>query len=524
VNAPITSVTVLEDRASVTRRGRVSLAAGQHRVVVEGVAPVLVDKTLTAVAIGARVLDVRCERSLAPWRDPAGASRDAPAVLHAERIRLETARDAAQARLAAARAELAALAEVATAALRELAISAARAVAAPTASTQLAALDGHDAEARERRVVAELAVQDAQAALARLDPRIARAEAHAGEQVARLVIDLVVEAAGEVALTLGYIVPGAAWRPYHRAVLVRPATGQPTLTWQTTACVWQATGEDWPATELVCSLERPSLGVAPPALGDDELSARRRPETVTVEARDHEHQTTGLGGGPAQVPGIDDGGLGITLSAARATIVADGAPHRVPVGGFTSAAQLDLIAIPLRSPWVHLRVRLVNTGSAPLLAGPVDLVMASGYVGRTEVGFVAANEQVHLGFGPEADVRIHRDETRERDDAGLLGGWNVQTVRVAVRLSNLGTARREVVVTERIPISELEQVEVKASAPDAYLLGADDRPGGEKITQVMARTIDDRGLVSWTVELPPLGRRAVTLEYRVRSQRGVAGV
>lgn len=38
------------------------------------------------------------------------------------------------------------------------------------------------------------------------------------------------------------------------------------------------------------------------------------------------------------------------------------------------------------------------------------------------------------------------------------------------------------------------------------------------------RAIDDRGLVSWSVAIPPLGRRAVTLEYRVRSQRGVAGV
>ena len=32
--------------------------------------------------------------------------------------------------------------------------------------------------------------------------------------------------------------------------------------------------------------------------------------------------------------------------------------------------------------------------------------------------------------------------------------------------------------------------------------------------------IDDRGLVSWSVVLPPLGRRAVTLEYRIKSQRG----
>ena len=135
----------------------------------------------------------------------------------------------------------------------------------------------------------------------------------------------------------------------------------------------------------------------------------------------------------------------------------------MPVGGFTAPTQLSLVAIPLRSPWVHVRARIVNAGTAPLLAGPVDLIMASGYVGRAEVGFVAAGEKFYLGFGPEADVRVHRTETRERDEAGLLGGWNVQTVRVAVRLSNLGAERREVDVTERIPISEVEQVEVQVA-------------------------------------------------------------
>lgn len=526
MNAPIASVTVLEDRAAVARRGSVELAAGQHRVVVERVAPVLVDKTLTATAAGARVLDVRCERYLAPWRDPGAASGDAPAALNAERIRLETARDAALAKLQAARAELAALAEVATAALRDLATAATRARSAATAGGELAAIDADDAGARGRRVEAELSVSDLDAALARLKERIARAEAETGEQAARLVLDLFVDTPGEIAISIGYIVPGAAWRPYHRAVLVRERDQAPAVEWQTTACVWQATGEDWTAAELVFSLERPSLGVAPPELADDELAARRRPDTVTVEAREHEHQTTGLGAahGPGQVPGIDDGGLGVTLVAARATVAADGAPHRIPVGGFTSSAELDRIAIPLRSPWIHLRARLANTGSAPLLAGPVDLVMASGYVGRTEVGFVAPGEKLQLGFGPEADVRAHRSETRERDEAGLLGGWNVQTVRIAVRLSNLGLAPREVTVTERVPISEVEQVEIQVSGPDAYRLGKDDQPGGEDIAQVTARAIDDRGLVTWTVALPPLGRRAVTLEYRVKSQRGVAGV
>jgi hypothetical protein len=522
VNAPIVAVTLLEDRAAITRRGASSLPPGQHRVTVERVSPTLADKTLTATATGARVLDIRCERYLAPWRDPDADGSELAAKLRVELQQIEADRDVMMARAAAADVEVEALREVMDAALRDLAIAAARGVTTEAAA-QLAELDRLEADARTRGVDAKLASNEASHTLARLRTRLARAEAEAGEEAARLVIDLVTDAAADVVVTIGYVVPGAAWRPYHRAVIDR-AAGR--IDWQTTACAWQATGEDWTEVALTCSLERPSLGVEPPDLVDDELRAHRKPDTVVVEAREQDHQTAGLGGsGPMQVPGIDDGGLGLVLAAPSATIRCDGMPHRVPVGGFTAAAQLSLVAIPLRSPWVHLRARVVNTGSTPLLAGPVDLIMASGYVGRAEIGFVAAGEKFDVGFGPESDVRIHRSESRERDDAGLLGGWNVQTVRVAVRLSNLGTEKREIVVTERIPISEVEQVEIHPSPPEAYLLGTDDQPGGEQITQITARTLDgDRGMITWSVELPPLGRRAVTLEYRIKSQRGVAGI
>ncbi len=510
--APVVAVTVLEDRASITRRGKLAVRAGQQRIVIERVSPVLADKTLTATCAGARVLDVRCERYVAPWRD-GGDEAAPPVALRAKRVKLQAAHDAALAKVQMARVESDGLAELVAAAYQDLATQAARGIAAPNAAAQLAELDVQDREARARRIEAEHEVELAAAALARLDERLARAEAEAGEQAARLVIDLVADAPGDATLTASYVVPGAAWRPYHRAQLARDS-GK--LEWTTTACVWQATGEDWTDAELTCSLERPSLGVEPPSLGDDELRARKKPDTVVVEAREQQQQDTGLGGaGPLQVPGIDDGGLGLRLTAGKVTITCDGAPHRVSLGSWSATAHVSLVGIPLRSPWVHVRARIVNASSTPLLAGPVDLIMVSGYVGRAEIGFVAPNEKFYLGFGPEADVRMHRDEEREHDEAGLLGGWNVQTIRVAVRLSNLGTQKREVTITERIPVSEVEQVEVQASAPDAYELD-------EETTQVTARALDDKGLVSWSVELPPLGRRAVTLEYKVKSQRGVA--
>ncbi len=507
----IAQVTVLEDRAAITRRGSVKLAAGQQRLVIDRVAPVLADKTLTATCSGARVLDVRCERYVAPWREGAPALATS---LREELTAVEGKLAAARARAQVARAESDALAQLLEAALADLAAAAARGQGAPTAQADLADLDARDAAARARRVDAELEAEDLAAVADRLAQRLRTAETEAGEQAARLVIDVIADAPTDATLTATYVVPGAAWRPFHRATLQRDA-GK--LDWQTTACVWQATGEDWTDVELACSLERPSLGVEPPDVATDELRWRRRPETVVVEAREQEHQTTGLGA--LEVPGIDDGGLGLRLSAQRVSVKADGAPHRVPVSAFSTTAQVTLVAIPLRSTAVHVRARFVNTGTAPLLAGPVDLIMQSGYVGRAEIGFVAPGEKAYLGFGPDSELRVHRTETRDRDNAGILGSWNVETVRVAVRLSNLGAQKREVTVTERIPISEVEQVEVVPSAPDAYMLDE-----GDEITQVTARAFDERGLVSWSVDLAPLGRRAVTLEYKVKSQKSVAGV
>lgn len=518
--APIVAVTVLEDRAAITRRAQLPLAAGQHRLVIEGVAPVLADKTLAANATGARVLDVRCERYVASWREAGPTGTTALAELLAERERLENAADRSRAAARAATAQIERLRQVIAAAHRDLALAASRGQTATEVARGLDELDAAERDAQRRAVDAELAAERTTAALERLAARIRTAEAQEGEDAARLVIDVVTEAASDVVLTIGYVVPGAAWRPYHRAVLAR-AAGR--VDWTVTACVWQATGEDWRDVELTCSLDRPSLGNEPPALHDDVLAVRRRADSVVVEARDQEQQSAGLGSG-MQVPGIDDGGLGLVLAVPRASVEANGQPHRIAVAGFTAPVQLALVAIPLRSPWVHLRARLVNAGTTPLLAGPVDLIMASGYVGRAEVGFVAPGEKFYLGFGPESEIRAHRTETRERDE-GVLSGAVTTTVRVAVRLSNLGTQKREVEVTERIPISEVEQVEVNVGAPDAFLL--DEQPGGEpggEITQVTARAIDERGLVTWAVELPPLGRRAVTLEYKVKSQRGVTGV
>jgi uncharacterized protein (TIGR02231 family) len=520
----IAAVTVLEDRARVTRRGAVQLPAGQSTVKIEGVAPVLVDKTLTARAEQGRVLDVRCRRALAPeHRAESARSADATEL----RARLDAAEVAvarAEGEQAIADRELGAIVKLRAVSLEELADEAAWGRPIDGAAAALKRLDEQEKTAVGKQAAQRLAVERARRDLAELRARAAEAARDAGRDTATIEIDLALDAAAEVALEVEYLVPGACWRPYHTATL---AGDQVTIA--TDACVWQRTGEDWRDAALSFSTERPSLGAEPPRLFDDPVRVQKKSEQLVVEARDHDVDQTGLGAADrpqqqaAQVPGVDDGGVVQTLRAPHpASVVSDGRPYRVPLGSHTSPAEVALVAVPERSAAVFTRTRQAN-GGRPLLAGPVDLVRDAGYVGRTSTLFVASNEKFELGWGPDADLRLHRDERRHREDAGMLGSWNETRVRVAVRLSNLGDRARTVEVTERVPVSEIDKVEIKLGAPDAWS-GRDPEQAPDGVPQVVERTVDADGLVRWRVELPPRDRRLVALEYHVRAHTSVVGI
>ena len=64
IQLPIASVTLLEDRAHVVRRGSLSLAAADDRVQIERVAPVIADKTVAVTVIEGqvKVVDARVRR------------------------------------------------------------------------------------------------------------------------------------------------------------------------------------------------------------------------------------------------------------------------------------------------------------------------------------------------------------------------------------------------------------------------------------------------------------------------------
>ncbi|MCY1047736.1 mucoidy inhibitor MuiA family protein [Corallococcus sp. bb12-1] len=512
---PLVKVTVLEDRALIERSGEVTLPQGATRLIVDGLPAVAVDRSLQAKLTGGMVTQAGLRRSMravlpealreqhSELARRAFEHEQAMELAHAEVRRLEVKRGLMQ----AARADV----------LRAIAERTGAGEADPARwKEQLDTL-------RKEQTATDDALRQARRHEARLQRQheqetrdiLSRTERPEPTLDVRAELDVSHAAGGTATLTLTYLVPCAAWRPAYRAAL-HSTPEAATVTVECEAVVWQNTGETWKDVTLAFSTARPTLGATPPRLQDDWLSLRdktvREKQVVDVSIREEALQTTGEAGATKAadaLPGMDDGGEPVTLAAThKATVPSDGEAHRVALFVFTAPASSELVACPEQSPLVHRVARFDNTGPAVLLAGPVDLVREKGYVGRAQLKFSGRGERVKLGFGSEDSLRVSR-QVDVGEDVARITGRRTRTQRVKLFVSNMGAKPADLAVEERMPVSEVEAVEV-ALLKDAA------KPAPTKVSE--------EGIVRFQLNLPPRSRQTVAFGFTVSSAAKVSGL
>lgn len=328
---------------------------------------------------------------------------------------------------------------------------------------------------------------------------------------ARLAVSFPAPTTSERAYLLRYRVASALWRPEHVARLVGTLNGVAngaTVELVTYATAWQTTGEAWEDARIRFSTARPTRSASPPPLHEDLLVAHRRvDQRVVVEARD---QTIALATASESsvresrdLLGVDDGGEPLFFEPPdRVSFPSTGRPLRVEIERRTIAATATRILYPERSSVAHVRATLTLSGITPLLAGPLKIARNESIVGRSRVDFVALGEAVDLGFGPDDSVRVKREIKEDRDVATLSGTVRIRrTVRVFV--SNVSSEPRSFDVVERIPVSEIGDVEVLAETHDWSFDGKD-------------------GFAKRRLDLQPGAIASLLLSYEIRASSRVS--
>ncbi|GAA2155831.1 hypothetical protein GCM10009760_56140 [Kitasatospora kazusensis] len=509
---PVTAVTCLEDRSLVERTAALELAPGAQRLRLGPITALAVDRSLRTELTGhpdAKVLDARIVRRWTPRAplpptDEDSGLRHRVHALEQEQLTGEAQRQRLEARLTL-------LAQLAADLLREIGEGAGCGeVERARWSRELDRVDAERESYGERLRAARARLRALDEELSEARQALERAEEEPAELLAYVELTVEARTGGPAGLSVAHLTPCALWRPAYRATLADGA-----LTLETAAVVWQRTGEDWTGVRLTLSTARSALAGEPPRLTEDVLTLldRTAEERRKVDVELREEEISGTGPAADGLPGVDDGGEVRVLTApAPASVPSDGHPHRVPLTSFRAPATSEYACAPELSPLVTRVARFRNGAGHALLAGPVDLVLGSGFTGRGELAFTAPGAAAELSFGSTDGYRVVRETEESRGSSGLSQRTTV-TRTVRLHLSRFSGPQEQdeqvVALRERIPVSEVSAVEVRlrkeacSPAPD---------------------TLDAEGIVHWDLALPPGGRRTVTLVYEVSATAKVAGI
>jgi uncharacterized protein (TIGR02231 family) len=507
-------VTLFEDRAEVVRVATVPAAAGARWAAIGGVSLFVDERTVQARVIGAGAEQGRVTATRVRWRAhrEAALGREAiEALVGEERAAAERVAAAELAADRAARREAQAgqllwkwAGSLGTAPRRAR-------VAEGLAAWQegLRALDAAAADAlraaSEAGAERARALDDQRRAAARLQE--GSIEKPRFEAVIEVEIQAPEGAAGSVEIELTYRVACALWRPEHLARLMDPAGSVDLVTW---AAAWQATGEVWDNVTARFSTARPARSASPPRIADDVLRMRKKTAEergrVMVEAREQTIAAAGIDRGARAVdemPGVDDGGEPVVFEAPHpVSLPSDGRPLRVEVVRRKLKGEVALVLYPEAHPAAHLRATMVLSGAPALLAGPIRVARGQSLVGRSRVDFVGTGEPFEVGFGADDSVRVRRTVDEERDAVAITGTRKIRR-KVKVHLSNLSGDPKRLVVTERIPVSEVAEVDVALADAAGWTLEGKD------------------GFLRSRVELAPNETRTISFAYEIRASSSV---
>jgi len=542
----IDAVTVYLDRAWVTRKAKVRLVAGATALRFAGLPAEFDDASLRVALSGGVRLDGLLARSVLLTQRSA------------ENVRvLEKAMAAADANVQEQR-DLVGVLDKAFAFLNGVEVS-----RGDKLSKELGRVDGKGPEVADYKAVLGFLVDErlalagrlrqARAALAELEP-VAAAKRHEVEQAKRtssleqkeVLATLTASEAGEVEISVSYMLPGALWFPTYD---LRVDSERKHARLEYHAMVQQATGEDWSNVALTLSAARPTVAVRAPKLepwfvtprnlamlngpngtsagalrqlaqaesqsgtfGDDiridqEQGKSYNPrDNLLFQSRNraasNEAAHKNLIFNAVRIERVSQALEHRTTSsvfpvAARESIASTGKPQRVAIveGDFDLAR--SYVAVPRTSLATYVVAQAVNNLKLPILPGEARLHVGADLVGTSTLDFVAPNEATEFYLGKDESIALTREIDNKNSGRTFFGSKKRLEIAYTVTVRNHHDAAVDVAVHEALPVSQDERIRIKVQ------------------TLAPKPVESDRGVTRWNLTLAKGESKTVTFAYTI---------
>lgn len=514
VEVKVSQVTVFPDRAQVVARGEATLETGAHRLLVENLPVTLDTDSMRAGGEGTAVL-----RLLSVDVSPQHY-RDAPV----EKVRaLEAEIEQVENQIRALEDEKAvwqahgrfldgmrqATAEYAKG------LSRGRTTVADQANI-VAFLQAEDRDLRTAVRDLDVQLHDQNRTLDKLRRELKALQSVRPRQRYRAAIDVDVQTAGQFSLELSYVVGRAGWRPLYDIRLNLQDTNNPEIEITTIAQITQQSEQDWENVQLAVSTARPALNQRLPDIRPwyiDVLPPRPEPRLAKVTAVPDAAPAAMPAAMPAAVrmaeaevteaavavaDAVDSGTAVRFVVSGRSDVPSDGSPHKTTLSHARLTPRLDYFAAPKHTDAIFRRAVVANDSGAPLLSGAANLFVDDDFIGRTQLEYTPAGDEIELLLGVEERITVLRELVRRDVDKRLLRDRRLTRYGYKIELKNLLETAVDLEIHDHAPVARHEQISVKL----------------DKIEPAPAER-SDLNVLEWRLRLDPGAEQTIRYEFQV---------
>ncbi|RLI55133.1 MAG: hypothetical protein DRP09_10865 [Candidatus Thorarchaeota archaeon] len=515
LDTKISNVVIYRDGARVTRTGRLNLAAGTHKVTVEGITQNAREDSFRVKGRGDATLssiDVNTETKVFEPEEDTKKLHDKLRKLEEEAKEIQDEMVIQQGRLA----QLQAIQE-------QFSSTFGMVIAANEGKPEsLVEMDEKVTETAEC-IMRELRQLDEKATKIQDKMDVIRSNLGEIESTMRtetsfsVVISLDTKQQTDIVLELSYQTTGAGWRPSYDVDL---SPGRATL--RRIAQLRNRTGEDWTKVNLTVSTAtaRPAEAIeATPyyiSAYDPELELRRREKarerTSKMKKRTMAASMGAAGVEPPAPPELEEeyadaietvSGIAIYELPTPMTVPSDHDFHPVTLTEEELESETVYHWYPDGMSEV-IAQDMVTNGDTVILPGDVKVFAESDYIGETSFDLISPREEFKIGTRIANDVKGKKKlALREVEKAGVMRGKLRMKYGYRLEVENFSKKAIEIDIYDRVPHSLSTAIEVKV---DWEKLGVEKH---------------ELGVLQWHRSIQPGAKEVIEYEYEVEWEKDV---
>jgi len=330
----------------------------------------------------------------------------------------------------------------------------------------------------------------------------------------KLVLQVMNEQAGNVALDISYLTGNASWTPFYD---LRADNTTDPINMLYKAQVVQQTGIDWKKVKLTLSSGVPNQN-------------NQAPEINPWFLQYSPNLATSLQG---MVPGIQIRGLAssdkeqlnevvvegyrskVSSVSANTTITenqlsvsfdidipydiaSNGKKHSVTLKEIKLPATYRHFAVPKAEKEAFLMAEINDYSKYNLLKGEANIIFDGMYAGKTFIDPNQTTDTLRLGMGRDRKISIDREKVVEKSGTKFLSSRREQTFTYDVTIRNNKKETAQIVVKENYPISTDKEMEI------------------ELLESSSADVNKETALLQWDIKLKPGETKKLRISYKVK--------